>query len=81
VALMPDMVNSLVLGQHFISPDPFGPLIEGKDAFKEALRDLLEPWGVMVHFVDNWYPYHSWSGEIHCGTNARRLPATVSFAP
>jgi hypothetical protein len=25
--------------------------------------------------VDNFYPYHRWGGEVHCGTNATRRPS------
>ena len=79
VALVPNMVNSLVLGKLFISADPHGPVINGVDPFKQALIDKLEPYSQVVVFVDNWYPYHKWSGEIHCGTNARRLPTNLEW--
>jgi len=69
--IMPSMVNSLVLNGHFISPEPNGPVIGGKDALEETLRDLLGGLPLQVHFLNDWR-YHTWSGNIHCGTNAKR---------
>ena len=79
VALVPNMVNSLVLGKLFIAADPHGPIINGQDPFKQALVEKLEPYSQTVEFVDNWYPYHVWNGEVHCGTNATRLPLNLEW--
>jgi len=79
VAMVPNMVNSLVLGKLLVAPDPHGPMIDGKDPFKEALVERLEPFSQIVEFVDNWYPYHVWNGEVHCGTNATRLPLNLEW--
>ncbi|MBM4386401.1 MAG: protein-arginine deiminase, partial [Deltaproteobacteria bacterium] len=79
IALMPNMINSLIIGQHVIAPDPYGPIIGGKDRFKEALKERLEPLGQTVHFIDDWYPYHTWLGEIHCATNSKRLPDDAAW--
>ncbi|MBI4880327.1 MAG: hypothetical protein HY812_11815 [Planctomycetes bacterium] len=77
VAYMPNIVNSLVLGTHFISADPFGPVDGGVDKFKEPVVAILSAIGMTAVFVDDWYPYHQWLGEVHCGTNAvRAAPAT-----
>ena len=74
LAVIPNMVNSLVLGRDLILPSPVGPVIEGEDLFQKPMRSSLEPLGLRLHFVDIWEPYHVRSGEIHCGTNAiRRL--------
>lgn len=74
VAHMPNMVNALVVGTHVIASDPFGPVIGGVDAFQQPVRDALEPLGLTVDFVDDWSPYHTGLGEVHCGTNAVRAP-------
>lgn len=79
VALVPNMVNSLVLGKLFVSADPHGPVVNGVDLFKQVLLDKLEPFSQVVIFIDNWYPYHKWSGEVHCGTNARRVPTNLEW--
>lgn len=79
VAHMPNMVNSLVVGTHVIAANPFGPVIGGVDAFQQPLRDVLEPLGLTVDFVDNWSPYHLGLGEVHCGTNAVRTPLATPW--
>lgn len=69
------MVNCLVARPHIIVPKPFGPKDRsGKDVFEEAAKNKLGALGLTVHFVDDWELYHNLSGEIHCGTNARRRP-------
>jgi len=73
-AWTPNMVNSLLVDDTFIVPDPHGPLVDGKDVLLEAVKDRLEPIGCKVVAVDNFYPYHRWGGEVHCGTNATRKP-------
>ena len=70
-----NMVNSLLLGDVLIVPDPHGPLVDGKDVLLEAVKDRLEPLGIRVWAVDDFYPYHRYGGEVHCGTNATRSPA------
>jgi protein-arginine deiminase len=70
-----NMVNGLLIGRDVIVPDPFGPIVGGKDVLLQAVMDRLEPLGCRVRAVDNFYPYHRWGGEVHCGTNATRRPA------
>ncbi len=76
-ALTTNMVNSLLVGETFIVPDPHGPLVNGKDVLLQAVKDRLEPIGCKVVAVDNFYPYHAWAGEVHCGTNATRRPPSA----
>lgn len=71
-AFFPDMVNQLVIGDVSVVPRPYGPRIDGVDAFERAFRDALPERD--VRFVDDWYAYHEQLGEVHCGTNARRRP-------
>jgi len=76
-ALTTNMVNSLLVGKTFIVPDPHGPLVGGTDVLLQAVKDRLEPLGCKVVAIDNFYPYHRYGGEVHCGTNAiRRVPAS-----
>jgi protein-arginine deiminase len=70
-----NMVNSLLIGNVLIVPDPLGPIVDGKDVLLQAVKDRLEPLGCQVRPVDNFYPYHRHGGEVHCGTNATRRPA------
>jgi protein-arginine deiminase len=79
VAHMPNMVNALVLGDHFITSDPFGPVDGTVDRFKQPVVQALTAIGLTVDFVDNWYPYHEWWGEVHCGTNAVRTPPAAPW--
>ncbi|MFZ5468154.1 MAG: protein-arginine deiminase family protein [Myxococcota bacterium] len=77
LAYQPGTVNALVLNDKFlVMPDPFGPVINGQDIFKEQIRTALAPYGYTVHFVDDWNLYHRNMGEVHCATNtARAIPA------
>ncbi len=80
LAYQPGTVNSLVpKAGHFIAPDPHGPLIDGKDIMKVQLEDALKPFGVAVHWVEDWDLYHRLSGEVHCGTNAMRAIPEVRW--
>jgi protein-arginine deiminase len=73
VAYQPGMVNGIYLNDaHFAAPNPHGPVIEGKDIFKQAMETALAPLGVTAHFVEDWDTYHRQLGEVHCGSNATR---------
>jgi protein-arginine deiminase len=72
LAHFPDMVNHIVVNGWSIVPDPFGPVVAGKDLLKDAYRSLA-PYRSHV-FVDDWYTYHLSMGEVHCGTNVLRTP-------
>jgi protein-arginine deiminase len=72
VALFPDMVNHIVVGDWSIVPDPFGPVVDGVDLLQEAYRALAPH--RRHRFVDDWYTYHLNLGEVHCGTNVLRTP-------
>lgn len=77
IAYQPGMVNGLYLSDtHFVAPDPHGPVIEGQDIFKVAMESALAPYGITVHFAEDWDTYHREMGEVHCGTNSiRQIPA------
>lgn len=78
IAYQPGMVNGLYMApEHFVAPDPHGPEIAGKDMFKKVMEDRFVPYGVTVHWAEDWDLYHRAMGEIHCGTNAtRQIPDT-----
>lgn len=71
-AFFPDMVNHLVLGDVSVVPRPYGPEVDGVDAFAQSLVEAMPH--RRVRFVDDWYAYHEMLGEVHCGTNVRRVP-------
>jgi protein-arginine deiminase len=77
IARTAGMVNCLVVKPKVIVPKPFGPLDSaGKDVFEEYAKKKLEALGLDFEPVDDWDTYHILSGEIHCGTNAKRKPPT-----
>jgi protein-arginine deiminase len=73
IAYQPGIVNGLYLsGNHFVAPKPHGPVIAGEDIFEAEMRALLAPYGINVHFAEDWDAYHTNNGEVHCGTNSTR---------
>jgi protein-arginine deiminase len=73
MAYQPGMVNGVALSDTiFASPDPFGPVIGGKDIFKTAMETELAKAGKTVKWVDDFMTYHINIGEIHCGSNVER---------
>lgn len=78
-AIIPNMVNSLVLNGHVVAPDPHGPEVDGVDQFARYFRDAVEgSTDLQVHYVDD-RQYHKWSGNVHCGTNAKRKPFELAW--
>ncbi|MFQ4139040.1 protein-arginine deiminase family protein [Nodosilinea sp. PGN35] len=73
-SFFPNMVNMLVLNQHLAIPKPFGPKVNDKCAFEACVEHLLNPLGLVCHFIDDWETYFRKGGEIHCGTNTSRQP-------
>jgi protein-arginine deiminase len=76
IAFQPGMVNGLYIAPgHFVAPDPHGPEIAGVDIFKSIMEERVSPFGVTVHWAEDWDLYHRNLGEVHCGTNAtRKIP-------
>ena len=80
IAFQPGMVNGIYIAdKHFVAPDPHGPVINGKDIFKTAMTNALAPYGVTVHFAEDWDTYHRNMGEVHCGSNATRKIPTAKW--
>ncbi len=76
-ARTPNVVNCLVLpgddgaaGVVAMS-DPCGPEIGGVDLFKADIEQRLEGLNARLAYLDD-EPYHRWSGNVHCATNAIR---------
>jgi protein-arginine deiminase len=73
LAYQPGTVNGLYYAEDtFAAPDPHGPVINGKDIFKDQLETALAAIGLKVAWVEDWDLYHRLSGEVHCGTNSKR---------
>jgi len=56
-------------------PRQFAPVIDngntGRDIFENAI--LASNIGNQIFFVDDWKGYHRYSGDVHCGTNVKRI--------
>jgi protein-arginine deiminase len=79
LAHVPGMVNGISLTTSaFGPPDPHGPVIDGKDIFKGQLEAVLQPLGVTVSWIEDWELYHTYWGEVHCGSNTSRVVPDTS---
>lgn len=68
IALNPGTVNSLILRDHAIVPDPMNDALRSvvRQRFGQALGSEAN-----VHYIDDTL-YHQADGEVHCGTNVIR---------
>jgi protein-arginine deiminase len=87
IAWQPGTVNSLVVGDHFCAPHPFGPVVDGKDSFVKDMEDRMgspmhalgkDGKGLQIHPIDDFMSYHVAMGEVHCGTNPEGPPPAGS---
>ncbi|NEA18415.1 protein-arginine deiminase family protein, partial [Streptomyces halstedii] len=73
IAEIPGTVNGLVLNAgRYVAPKPYGPVVEGKDVFAEAINAAFRSAGYRVNYVDDLTGVHVSDGEIHCATNTLR---------
>jgi protein-arginine deiminase len=80
LAYNPGTVNMLVLDErNVVVPDPFGPVVNGRDIFKAQLEAALARYQVRIHWVDDWNLYHRLAGEVHCGTNTVRSVPSMKW--
>ena len=68
-SLVPGAVNfQPAAGQVFMA-EPYTCVVEGRDILiNEYLRQIPN-----AKFVRSWHGYHNYAGEVHCGTNAKRV--------
>ncbi|MER7043702.1 protein-arginine deiminase domain-containing protein [Streptomyces jumonjinensis] len=72
-AYIPGAVNGVVLSDsRYLAAKQWGPVIDGKDVFGEAVSAAYATAGFTTAYIDDWYSYHIGSGEVHCGTNTLR---------
>ncbi|MFH8769815.1 protein-arginine deiminase domain-containing protein [Streptomyces sp. NPDC017958] len=72
-AYVPGAVNGVLLGRdRYLAPRQWGPVIDGKDIFTEAVNATYRQAGLKVSYIDDYYTYHLGMGEVHCGTNTLR---------
>ncbi|KAM5341727.1 hypothetical protein ACJ41O_014758 [Fusarium nematophilum] len=73
-AFFPGVVNNLVLTgfDTCVAPNPWGPVINGKDILAEVIRGKYAKLGIKIKFIDDWNTHHNFGGEVHCGSNSVR---------
>ncbi|KAM5342228.1 hypothetical protein ACJ41O_015259 [Fusarium nematophilum] len=73
IAHHPGTVNGLVLtDSQVLAPNPWGPVVDGKDILAEAVSMAYAKAGFNITFVDDWFSHHLGGGEVHCGSNSWR---------
>ncbi|OAA43047.1 arginine deiminase type-3 [Cordyceps fumosorosea ARSEF 2679] len=71
--LYPGTINGIVLSDSkVLSPNPWGPVIDGKDILAEATNAAYAKANFTVEYMDDWYTHHVSFGEVHCATNTLR---------
>lgn len=72
-SLYPASINGQVLSStQYLAPNPWGPVVDGRDIMADAVSEVYGRLGFKVNFVDNWNSHHTWGGEVHCATNTIR---------
>ncbi|XWX01265.1 hypothetical protein V2A60_009291 [Cordyceps javanica] len=72
-AFYPGCINGVVLSStEYLAPNPWGPVIDGKDILAAAVNAAYAKANYTVHYMDDWFSHHVQSGEVHCGTNVLR---------
>nr|CEL12827.1 Protein-arginine deiminase type III [Kibdelosporangium sp. MJ126-NF4]CTQ98513.1 Protein-arginine deiminase type III (EC 3.5.3.15) [Kibdelosporangium sp. MJ126-NF4] len=72
-AFSPSIPNGLsVTPERFAAPDPHGPVVNGRDVFRDVTEKALRRNGVTVSWVEDFFWAHLGKGEVHCATNAWR---------
>jgi len=79
VSFFPNLLSALVLGKAFIVPDPHGPLVSGKDLFKKALEEKLEPFSLVVDYLDLGVSHGEMSDGVYRRTSTRRKPHNLDW--
>ncbi|RSL55490.1 hypothetical protein CEP54_009381 [Fusarium duplospermum] len=71
-SFFPQSINGLVLGRDYLTPKPWGPVIDGRDILEEAVKDVYARANMTVWLIDDYMSHHVRGGEVHCGTNTLR---------
>jgi protein-arginine deiminase len=71
-AFAPAAINGIVVGKHYLSPKPWGPVVNGADVIEESVKVAYRRAGMSVTFIDDYMSHHVGGGEIHCGSNTLR---------
>lgn len=69
----PAVINGVVVNKdHYIAPNPWGPVVDGKDQLATEATAIYGKLQKTVHYIDDWYSHHIGQGEVHCGSNTIR---------
>jgi hypothetical protein len=77
-AFTPDLANGLLLGKTFLMPKPFALRIKPEDPNsawlfeREAGKQFPKEYA--PRYVDDWFPFHTKHGEVHCSSFIVREP-------
>lgn len=80
IAFTPGAANMLVVTNSpsnldLCIPKPFGPVVGGTCKFEERITAAFQSNSAAnIHFIDCFNTYHVLAGEVHCGTNTKRIP-------
>jgi protein-arginine deiminase len=72
-AYLPGAVNGIVVDRtHYLAPKQWGPVVNGRDVFADAVEHAYHKVGMQAGHIDDYNSHHTGGGEIHCGSNAVR---------
>ncbi|OKH99281.1 hypothetical protein A6A06_27450 [Streptomyces sp. CB02923] len=81
-AYVPGAVNGVLLGpDRYLAPRQWGPVINGRDVFAEAVTSAYRRAGLRISYIDDYHTYHIGAGEVHCGTNTLRDTSRPWWTP
>jgi protein-arginine deiminase len=80
MAFHPASINGIVIGSHYFSPKPWGPVVNGSDVLARAVEVAYARAGMSVGYVDDFLSHHVGAGEIHCGSNTLRQTDAIWWA-
>ncbi|KAL2808605.1 hypothetical protein BJX63DRAFT_424483 [Aspergillus granulosus] len=72
MAFYPASINGIVIGNRYLSPNPWGPVVNGTDVLARAVEGAYTRAGMTVGWIDDYLSHHVGAGEIHCGSNTLR---------
>lgn len=76
-AYIPGAINNVLLApDRILAARQWGPMINGKDVFAQAVTAAYAHAGIKTGYIDDWNTYHMMTGEVHCATNVLRNTTT-----
>jgi hypothetical protein len=72
IAYTPNTANLQWVNSSPVHPIPFGPRTANSEDVLRSRIEELSPGN--PEFLDSWSKFHVRNGEVHCGSNAERIP-------